>query len=225
MPILLTANVKSNPTMRQWKVVHDVQHAASLADVVLWQEIIPKRYKRAVRDLDRTVWQTEHLDTEVPISFRKDIWSLVKGNIVPLHHGRALTSPNRDLTWVKLRHNISHDEIVFVNTHYVSGAWNHKRRLHKAWRQMMWKRSWNIQHIFTLSMDDEPIIGGGDFNRLTLEPFVATQDEVWAPSTSIDHIYTIPTRALKIVVIERRKNSNNFTDHDFRYIRYNMHAR
>ena len=76
-------------------------------------------------------------------------------------------SPNRYITWVKLRHKKTGKTIIRMNTHLVSGAWSKKKKPAKAWRQAQWKV--HIRKLKALVERFEKrghtVIIGGDFNR------------------------------------------------------------
>lgn len=122
-----TLNVKSNPTMSQAKVRHDVQKASHTAGLIGWQEIGPDRYFKAIKALGPS-WahympHDGGLHIPNPISWKKDQYKLVGHGFVRTHHGKAGISPNRYITWVKLKDRKTGKTIVRMNTHLVSGAW------------------------------------------------------------------------------------------------------
>lgn len=180
-----TLNVKCFPVMRQKWVLHDVNYASTQADVILWQEIGIERYKAAVDALPAFTMLHRHL--EVPISYNTDMFTFVDSGEVMLHPGRRLTSPDRYLTWAVLQHKASDRAFTFMNTHYVSGAWNNKRRLHKLWRKQMWIQSYEIQQRLIEKASSLTLVGGGDFNRMTLHPFNGHTKV--AITNSIDHLF------------------------------------
>lgn len=187
---VITANIKSNPYMKQAKVVHDVERCAELGDVILWQEMAPKRYKQALRDLGPE-WTHAHLNLEVPISWRDDEWELVYEGSILAHEGKATASPNRYIAWVVLRHRATGKLVGFVNSHYVSGAWNGKLKTFKQWRKRMWVQHYalHVELIEALKLLGVPVVGGGDFNRAHVSPF--TDDLKWLVNHGIDYLFAV----------------------------------
>jgi hypothetical protein len=209
----VTENVKSNPTMPQSHVEHDVRAGASLGDVLLWQEISPPRYKAAVEHLpDR--WRTVRDGTEDPISFDTSTWHLVTSGRKLLSRGRAHVTPDRWATWAALQNVATRRVLVFMDTHYVSSAWNDRPVPHKAWRRRTWKTEWNRQDALVDELHGRgfTIMGGGDFNRVTLPRFGAGQVDL--NSGSIDHLWVLPGAANDVDPGDASSYRQLYSDHD-----------
>ena len=93
---------------------------------------VPEFYFKAIRDL-RPEWghympHDGGLHIPNPISWKKDQWKLEDAGFVKTHPGKAKVSPNRYITWAKLKNKASGQEIVRINTHLVSGAFSHGHR-------------------------------------------------------------------------------------------------
>ena len=166
-----TINVKSNPVMSQKKVVHDVERAAHSSGLIGWNEIDPARYFKAIKNLGPAWGHYMPHDGGVhipnPISWKKSAWKKEDAGFVRTHHGKAKVSPNRYITWVKLKHRNSGKEIVRINTHLVSGAWSHGKRPTTEWRQHMWNVHMKKLHDLVAHFEKQglTVIVGGDFNR------------------------------------------------------------
>src|SRR6476661_1119744 len=123
----LNINVKSNPEMSQNKVRHDVRKAAHSAGLIGWNEISPKRYFDAIRNLGPDWGHYMPHDGKLripnPISWKKSVWQKESSGFVKTHGGKAKVSPNRYITWVKLKNKQTGKTVVRMNTHLVSGAW------------------------------------------------------------------------------------------------------
>jgi hypothetical protein len=166
-----TLNVKSNPEMSQAQVKHDVKKASHTADLIGWQEISPKRYLSAIRQLGPN-WGTYaphdgKLQIEDPISWKKSVWQKEDAGFIKTHDGKAKVSPNRYITWVKLKNRATGKDIVRINTHLVSGAFSHGQRPTTAWRQAMWSKHQQklealVDHYKKQGLD---VVVGGDFNK------------------------------------------------------------
>lgn len=166
----VTINVKSNPVMDQASVVHDVKRAASEGSVIGWNEISPDRYFKAIKDLGPE-WghympKDGNLRIPNPISWKKDEWKLEGEGFLRTHHGKAKVSPNRYITWVKLKNKETGKTIVRMNTHLVSGAWSEPKAT-TGWRREMWNIHMAKLHDLVARFEKKgyPVIVGGDFNR------------------------------------------------------------
>jgi hypothetical protein len=165
-----TINVKSNPLMSQDKVRHDVRRAAQSAGLIGWNEISPNRYFEAIKNLGPN-WghympHDGGLRIPNPISWKKSVWQKVGEGFIRTHHGLAKVSPNRYITWVKLKRRGTDEKIVRINTHLVSGAWG-KHKATTAWRREHWKiHMEKLRHLVAhFKAQGLTVIVGGDFNR------------------------------------------------------------
>ncbi|WP_375757726.1 peptidoglycan-binding protein [Corallococcus exercitus] len=166
----VTINVKSNPVMDQAAVVHDVKRAASQGGLIGWNEISPDRYFKAIRDLGPE-WghympRDGGLRIPNPISWKKSEWKLQDEGFLRTHEGKKGVSPNRYVTWVKLKNEETGKSIIRMNTHLVSGAWSGNKP-HKEWRQDMWNKHMDRLDRLVTHFEKKglPVIVGGDFNR------------------------------------------------------------
>lgn len=212
-----TLNIQSVPLMSLDKVRADVRKASHLADVILWQEIQPEGYKTVVASLAQHGFQTEHLDTECPISYRTDSWEKVDAGKIKTHGGLPKVSPYRVVTWVRLRHRSTSAVITFVNTHMVSGGWSHRSVFQRAWRRHMWKRHFRKQSkLITHLVQDhgDTVVGGGDHNRANIPKFIPTQ--MWISSAGIDDLYYVPGPRAKVGVEQHDTVPGFNSDHDMR---------
>ena len=165
-----TLNVKSNPEMSQKSVLHDVEKASKTAGLIGWQEIGPERYFKAIKELGPE-WghympHDGGLHIPDPISWKKSEWKLEGSGFIKTHNGKAKVSPNRYITWVKLKNKQTGKDVVRINTHLVSGAWS-KHNATTPWRRKMWnihmhKLDALVKHFESQGL---PVIVGGDFNR------------------------------------------------------------
>jgi|GEM_PF-4881203 hypothetical protein len=163
-------NVKSNPEMGQRQVVHDVRKAAQQGGLIGWNEISPDRYFQAIKDLgpkwSHYMPHDGGLHIPNPISWKNEVWKKEDAGFLKTHNGKAKVSPNRYITWVKLKHRASDKEIVRINTHLVSGAWGEHKPT-TAWRREMWNIHMRKLHDLVAKFEAKglEVIVGGDFNR------------------------------------------------------------
>ncbi len=176
----VNVNVRSNPPMSQAQVLHDVRRAAATGDIIGWNEIDMVAGKNGKKD-DRYFDALKSLGPKWghympkdgglripnPISWKKDEWDKVGDGFRRTHHGKSDVSPNRYITWVKLKNKETGETIIRMNTHLVSGAWNSKKKPAKEWRQDMWNTHMRKMKelVSRFERTGTPVIIGGDFNR------------------------------------------------------------
>jgi len=163
---IVTANIRNNPDMLRKKVKADAKTASRYGGVIFFQEIAEAEDHADVKAAIGDEFGYAHSGVAIPIAYRRDQWTLVDHGRIMTHGGKRLVSPNRYVTWVLLQ---SRDgkQVCFMNTHFVSGAWNAKRKLSKEWRQQMWQEHWLKMRglIKTFADQNVTVIFGGDFNR------------------------------------------------------------
>ena len=208
--------------MAQSKVVSDLQAVRDLGGIICWQEISRDRYKQALRaefTLDGG-WANEHLDREIPISYRTQWWEAVDRGCIRTHESRPLVTPERFVTWVQLKRRDSDDTLVVVNTHYVSSAWNRKPVLAKQWRKAKWLEHWQAQKDLILGFHANglTVIGGGDFNRPDVPTF--HKDMQWFTGHTIDKLFVLRApRGLHLKAVDLSVKEGLNTDHRPRILR------
>lgn len=175
---------------------HNTKHGAAtfnaFADIIGWQEVDNRRATARLRNIMHTKgWGTiGRLGVEVPISFRDRDWHLHESDIERVHRGKPRVSPHRYLTWGRLEHKRWGDEIVFVNTHMVSGAFNantHERA--EAWRREMWNlhKARLTELLLEFRIAGHNVVLVGDLNR---QHGLTFNGMTRADSGSVDHIWT-----------------------------------
>lgn len=217
-----TANIRSNPLMALWKVARDLHRILHRfrGGVVGLQEIRPA-YRHVLRVVLRGHrWRGAWKGTRIPIVWDNRTHRLVgRGEKIRTHSGRARTSPARYLVWVILEERATGLRFVVVNTHMVSGAWNRKRKRHKAWRRQAWVDHWEAQDetVEELHATGLPVFAVGDLNRIKVRKFVAAQVEY---VHGIDHLAMIPGTSARVrrvgrpVRLESREDGGPlWTDH------------
>lgn len=166
----VSLNVKSNPVMSQRAVVHDVKKAAREGGLIGWNEIGPDRYFAAIKklgpDWGHYMPHDGGLRIPNPISWKEKVWKKEDAGFLRTHDGLAKVSPHRYITWVKLKHRASGQEIVRVNTHLVSGAWS-KPRATTEWRRDQWHEHMDDLKKLVSRFERQglTVVIGGDFNR------------------------------------------------------------
>jgi hypothetical protein len=70
----------------------------------------------------------------VPISWRRGGFILRDSGSVRTHGGEAKVTPARYVNWVVLQRRGTKKRFAFVNTHFISGAWNKHPNRQARWR-------------------------------------------------------------------------------------------
>ncbi len=163
---LVTQNVRSFPLMRQLLVTRSVKSAAAQGDVILWQEIVPARYKSAVRALSPAFTSAFASEGGEAISWRDSVWSWVSEGESMLHPAIKGVTKGRTIFWVDLRHNVTGVVVRFFTCHFISGAWNPKPRPQKMARKGWWLEArQRMADLFAeWVIEGVTVAGGGDFN-------------------------------------------------------------
>lgn len=165
-------NVKSLPLMKQSDVRHDVRRAAKEGSIITWQEISPQRYRQAIKDLgpDFSSYMPHDVGghpIEDPITWNTKVWKKEDAGFKRTHVGKAKVSPNRYITWVKLKNRATGQTVVQMNTHLVSAGWSNHPVKDRAWRQEHWHEHMAILKKMVAHFEKQgyPVIVSGDFNR------------------------------------------------------------
>ena len=124
----------------------DPQHPAReatfkpLADVIGWQEVdTAEGHSKlgALEFYDHFRPGEDRLDARnsIAISWRKNKYEKTGDGSRLTHGGEAGVTPARFVNWVVLKNKETGAKLAFVNTHYISGAWNgeHPER-QERWR-------------------------------------------------------------------------------------------
>lgn len=221
--LLSTANIMGNPLMTQKRVWHDAQLAKSRSTVVGWQEIKTARYKRAINEAYLADWETCQLVTPIPISVRSSTYKILKSGHQLTHHGKPGASPNRYFSWALVSCRDHPAKFIVVNTHFVSGAWNSKLKLHKAWRKRVWEVHWRALQTSVLDMHRAgfAVLGTGDYNRVDVKKF--HPDQHWLTPGGIDKLWWLQhPNGPKFIEVAKVVNTGMRSDHALRTSRIRL---
>lgn len=202
--LAVTANIKSNPLMRQSRVDSDMDTVRTKGNVIFWQEIAPSRYKAALARVSAlTRKRVAGIGTECPISYDQDRWApLADPEVRVMHKGKAATSPTRYTVVQKVRRLRpgQHPKVAFMSSHYVSGGWSRRLIHFRSWRKQMWAvhfekmRSW----IEELHAQGFTVVLGADFNRTVATMPTFHRDQQIVAAYGIDGIIVIPAKGVDI---------------------------
>lgn len=233
---LVTANIKSNPLMRQSYVDADIAAVRLLGDVILWQEIAPQRYKDTLHTLMPNRAHVA-LGTEVPITYKPWQWRPATEQELPdfsnapddlfprgvtvtgairMHGARKRVTPVRYVTYAILTSvNGTGPIVVWMNTHMISGAWSNRHLLTREWRRARWREHFSKQQRLVTYFTSKglTVIGGGDMNRGDSMPKFSFKQR-WLAQGGIDHLYCIePDGGTRVALNEMRSVPGLHTDH------------
>jgi len=154
---------------------HNMHYAQAtfndFADVIGWQEVErgsgpvtdPLGKLREELGPDYTTFAFGGAANAVPISWRTSMFSLVDddASCTRTHPGEAHVTPHRYFCSARLRHLDSGREFVFVNTHFISGIYNHPERVDR------WNLHMELLRAFVQSQLDagRQVVVIGDFNN------------------------------------------------------------
>jgi hypothetical protein len=163
----------------------------AIADVIGWQESTAKSRPK-IDALDGYATYHPKIDAlaAIAISWRDDLFELVDAGERMTHTFRRKVTPIRGFVWVLLRVRATGELVMFVCTHFISGAWSAPRRT-TAWRRARWAEHMKILAAFLeQAARVHPVALVGDMNRhrwLRLPHFhhagtraIAPYDQLWA---------------------------------------------
>jgi hypothetical protein len=205
--VVVTANIGRKHLDQRERAIRDVRHAVTVGGkltkpLVGWQEIgegdddgreprwINEHFGKGFRNLFETDKAAHRVPMSIPTEF-----NVVDRKVTPVHGGKKGVSPNRVITQAVLESAIDPQlSFVFVNTHYVAGAFNGEEDSHEAWRDRMWRRHFRSHRDDVLDhwhSRGYPVIWTGDVNRSPM-PLLLPQREKRAFSRGIDQIAWVP---------------------------------
>jgi hypothetical protein len=201
--VVVTANIGRNNLGRRAEAIRAVRHAVTINDnlakpLVGWQEIgegdddgvEAGAINRHFGSSFRNIWEYDDVAHRVPMSIPRD-YDIVDRRVTRVHGGKAGVSPHRVITEAVLeRADDPQTRFVFVNTHYVAGAWNGKEDPYEGWRDDMWGRHFRAHRDDVIGhwrSRGFPVIWTGDVNRSPM-PLLLPNHEKRAFAHGIDQI-------------------------------------
>ncbi|WP_434389908.1 endonuclease/exonuclease/phosphatase family protein [Melittangium boletus] len=139
-----------------------------LADVIGWQEVSTNEGHGkldALEYYDHFRPGEGRLDARnsIAISWRKNKYEKTGDGSRLTHGGEAGVTPSRFVNWVVLKNKDTGAKLAFVNTHYISGAWNGEH----PERQERWRTHNTVvrEVVADLLSRGLSVVLVGDFNR------------------------------------------------------------
>jgi exonuclease III len=139
-----------------------------LADIIGWQEVSTAEGHNkldALEYYDHFRPGAGRLDARnsIAISWRRNKYDMTGNGSRLTHGGEAGVTPSRFVNWVVLKHKETDSKVAFVNTHYISGAWNGEH----PERQDRWRTHNQVvlEVVADLRGRGLPVVLVGDFNR------------------------------------------------------------
>ena len=149
---------------------------------------------RRQRPCNRHYFPTPGPARAIPISWKYSQFSKRASGYRLTHKGEAGVTPNRYVTWALRRHRDTQAEFLFLNTHFISGAFSGSH----PERQGRWIRHRDEVRDLVAALKDRyprrPVFVVGDFNRRRAVhlPGVTYVPRGNASGVGLDHIYTSP---------------------------------
>ncbi|WP_426753825.1 endonuclease/exonuclease/phosphatase family protein [Myxococcus sp. Y35] len=139
-----------------------------LADVIGWQEVSTAEGHSKLGALEyydhyRPGEERLAARNSIAISWRKNKYERTGGGSRLTHGGEAGVTPARFVNWVVLKNKETGAKLAFINTHYISGAWNGQH----PERQERWRTHNAVvrEVVAELRGRGLPVVLVGDFNR------------------------------------------------------------
>ncbi|MDT0378300.1 hypothetical protein RM572_05840 [Streptomyces sp. DSM 42041] len=230
--VVVTANIGRNNLARRAEAVRAVRHAVTIngnlaKPLVGWQEIgegdddgvEPRAINQHFGSSFRNIFEYDDVAHRVPMSIPRD-YDIVDRRVTRVHGGKAGVSPHRVVTEAVLaRVDDPQTRFVFVNTHYVAGAWNGKDDPHEGWRDDMWGRHFRAHRDDVIGhwrSRGFPVVWTGDVNRSPM-PLLLPNHEKRAFPGGIDQIGWVPGTNGTQIRLQRTKTVPMHVDsHDAR---------
>ncbi|WIG98748.1 endonuclease/exonuclease/phosphatase family protein [Myxococcus sp. SDU36] len=139
-----------------------------LADIIGWQEVENAVAHNKLETLEnyshfRPGAERVAARNSIAISWRKNKFEKTGDGSRMTHGGSAGETPARFVNWVVLKHKTTGAKLAFINTHYISGAWNGSH----PDRQERWRTHNTVvrEVVAELRGRGLPVVLLGDFNR------------------------------------------------------------
>ncbi|MFP2958413.1 endonuclease/exonuclease/phosphatase family protein [Myxococcus sp. 1LA] len=139
-----------------------------LADIIGWQEVENAEAHNKLEGLEhynhfRPGEERLAARNSIAISWRKNKFEKTGDGSRLTHGGTAGETPSRFVNWVVLKHKETGAKLAFINTHYISGAWNGQH----PDRQERWRTHNAVvrEVVAELLGRGLPVVLVGDFNR------------------------------------------------------------
>lgn len=179
-----------------WVGTHNTHYGdgsfPAFAGVIGWQEVNDPVDREKMRNNLGTEYSHEVFSgaaSAVPISWNTRFAKVAQSS-TKTHDGEAGVTPARYVNAVLLRNRQTGKRFVFINTHFISGAWSgsHPERQARWLRHLEVLKS-EVNRLHTLH--NAPVVVVGDFNRRRAEdlPGLRMLDVKDVAGYTIDQIY------------------------------------
>lgn len=186
----LQASMEHFDSPEETKKAIDIAFAAD-ADTISWTEIetAPQVAHIAARAGWTTFWPSGKPEVvaknAVPISFRNDTFTLIKGRSYFASEGLHDVSPSRWVTRVWLKHKASGKQLSRVAHHSISGV-DGAGKAPVEWRRKMHAKDIaKFQEV--MNLDTISVIGSADFNTTRLRSLIGDPFRFDVPSSGGSH--------------------------------------
>ncbi|WNG17278.1 endonuclease/exonuclease/phosphatase family protein [Cystobacter fuscus] len=167
-PKRVEALAVTTTTIATHNTLHGSANLKPLADVIGWQEVdTDEGHSKlgALEYYDHYRPGANRLDARnsIAISWRKNKYEKTGDGSRLTHGGDEGVTPARFVNWVVLKNKDTGAKLAFINTHYISGAWNGEH----PERQERWRTHNAVvrEVVAELLSRGLPVVLVGDFNR------------------------------------------------------------
>ncbi|NOJ91368.1 hypothetical protein D7W82_04210 [Corallococcus sp. CA049B] len=187
----LAATTTTVATHNTW---HGQANMKPLADIIGWQEVDTAEGHSKLGAMDAYAHfrpGDDRLDARnsIAISWRKNKFEKTGDGSRLTHGGEAGVTPSRFVNWVVLKNLETGAKLAFINTHYISGAWNGEH----PERQERWRTHNTVvrEVVAELRGRGLPVVLVGDFNRALSQdiPGMNHLNTAGVSGVPIDQIY------------------------------------
>jgi hypothetical protein len=202
-----TANIRNYPDMPTAKVVADALEMSRYCDIWGMQENDPDEDAPAImRALNKgwpNLWSVVHEDTDVPIFYKKTLFTLTgrRKVTVPLEPDLPLVAKPRTITGVTLKLNARPglESFVVTNRHYIAGGYNGPTEAKRA-QQWDVEYAYDRQFVRGYKLKGKTVFGVGDWNRA--RPPKPTANWQWLVGEHLDKVGVSTTGPVEVLEID-----------------------
>lgn len=189
----VTANVRHGMSLSNKRDA--MKKVRDLGSVIMWQEMGGTQSSRSLLDelFPSSAWH--HVppinNKGTRISVKKSIWTVEQGHAY-LMHGDPFNLPGTRETYTTVALVTSKNggiQFLVCDAHFIPHAWSNAQVAHKQWHKDAWNKHYNKFQSIVLDARSKGItvIGGGDWNRTSVDPF--NSDQVWFHHHSLDYLF------------------------------------
>lgn len=210
-------NIRNNPPMKRWQVREDYRRMKNLGAILMFNEVGRHWYRAILRMVLGKRYKIVALyRSETPIAFKRKVFKKVGKRIVLQHKGKRKASPPRRTVILILRHRVTGLVFAVVCSHRVSGAWNFRDKVAKAWRKMVWNQHDEGEDELLQELYDSGIswVRFEDYNKIEVDPSVPDETFILGHRNIVKMSICSAPGGVQFTVVNKKKVDDGIhTDH------------